>query len=101
MIPKNITKSNVLQAISKIDREGVPDRRQSTKYLLYYRGCDYPPKYVVALANEYANGELLDSELFGGGIETNGFLEGMGFEIILKSNREKISAHYSSKKSSR
>ena len=41
-----------------------------------------PPKYIVALANEFTNGYFLDSDEFGGGVETNNFLRGLGFEII-------------------
>ena len=81
MIPKNITRDHVLKALEKIDNEGVPSKRQSRKHLLLHDGKEYPPKYTVACANFYANGEFLSSELFSGGAETNNFLKKLGFEI--------------------
>lgn len=84
MIPKNITRIHLLQAIQDLDINGVPENRVSRKYTLIYLGKHYPPKYVVALANKYANEELLSSEHFGGGVETNTFLESRGFEISEK-----------------
>lgn len=84
MIPKNIRRNHILSAVQEIDRDGVPDRRQSRKYQLEVAGRFYPPKYVVALANKYANGEYLKSSRFNGGAETNGFLRGLGFTIVDK-----------------
>ena len=81
MIPKNITRDHVLKALEKIDNEGVDENRQSSKYYLMYKNREYPPKYTVACANFYANGEFLNSELFSGGAETNNFLKKLGFEI--------------------
>ena len=43
-IPKNINKEHVIEAIQKIDREGVPERRESTRFNLIYEGKYYPPK---------------------------------------------------------
>ena len=37
-IPKNINKEHVIQAIHKIDSEGVPERRESTRFSLSYEG---------------------------------------------------------------
>lgn len=84
MIPDNINRSHILSAIQEIDREGVPKRRQSKKYQLELAGRLYPPKYVIALANRYANGEFLKSSEFGGGAETNNFLRKLGFKIVGK-----------------
>jgi len=84
MIPKNICRIHVLRAIEEITKNGVPQNRGPTKYQLLFEGRHYPPKYVVALANEYANGHLLGSNDFGGGTETNNFLRNLGFEIIDK-----------------
>jgi hypothetical protein len=81
MIPKEISKENILSAIRLIDREGVPEGRTSRKFLLVFEGKYYPPKYVVALANQFAIGRLLESSLFNGGQETNSFLKRLGFEI--------------------
>lgn len=82
MIPKEISKENILSAIRLIDREGVPEGRTSRKFLLVFEGKYYPPKYIVALANKFTNGRFLESSLFNGGQETNSFLRRFGFEII-------------------
>ena len=83
MIPINITSSHITTAIGEIDRDGVPARRNSTRYDLLYNGQRYPPKYVVSIANRYANGvELIYN--FGGGYETNSFLEHRGYTIVPK-----------------
>lgn len=84
MIPKNITREHVLEAIREIDRNGVPSGRNSRKFILLYEGKSYPPKYVVSLANKYANEVMLDSLKFCGGQETNRFLGRLGFEILDK-----------------
>jgi hypothetical protein len=75
---------HVLKAIEEIDKLGVPKGRISRRYVLEYRGRFYPPKYVVSLANKYANGYELDPSEFSGGMETNSFLRGLGFNIVEK-----------------
>jgi hypothetical protein len=82
MIPKNIKQVHVLKAIREIDRKGIPKDRESKKFVLVYERKYYPPKYVVSLANKYANGVELDSSKFSGGQETNRFLAKLGFKII-------------------
>jgi len=81
MIPKNITKRHVLKALEHIKKYGVPSGRGSRKFLLEHDGKSFPPKYVLSLANKYANGKDLDSEKFGGGKETNDFLSKLGFTV--------------------
>ena len=81
-IPKNINKDHIIKAIQKIDREGVPERRESTRFNLSYEGKYYPPKYVISIANIFANGEEYSSSLFSGGDETNRFLSRLGFTIV-------------------
>lgn len=81
MIPKNIRKEHIIKAIREIDKNGIPKGRKSKKFSLLYNYSFYPSKYVLALANKYANGVLLIPEEFGGGIETNSFLQGLGFKI--------------------
>lgn len=81
MIPKNITQEMVLKALDIIDREGVPKRRNSTKYNIRYKGKLYPPKYALSLANVLADGSELKSSDFSGGDESNIFLQKLGFEI--------------------
>ena len=67
MIPKNIARNHILNAIQKIDKDGIPKGRDSKKFRLAYGAKTYPPKYVVSLANKLANGEELESSVFGGG----------------------------------
>lgn len=81
MIPKNITKEHVIKAIEEIENSKIPAPRTSKKFLLKYNGKAYPPKYVVSLANKYANSKRLSSNDFSGGLETNSFLENLGFKI--------------------
>jgi hypothetical protein len=81
MIPSNIDQAHILKAIGDIEKNGVPKGRESKKFQLIYNGKYYPPKYVVSLANKYANGIVLDSSKFSGGQETNGFLVRLGFNV--------------------
>lgn len=83
MIPGNITREHILKAMAEIDVKGVPRHRHSTKYRVMHGGRAYPPKYVISLANRYANGQEWPSSDFGGGQETNDFLEARGFETSL------------------
>lgn len=84
MIPDDINRSHLIEALKRIDSEGVPDAHQSTKFDLTYKGKRYPPKYVVSLAHIFINGEKWSHEHFSGGDETNGFLESRGFKVINK-----------------
>ena len=81
MIPKNITRGHILKALEQVEKYGVPPGRGSRKFLLEHDGKSYPPKYVLSLANKYANGKELDSDEFGGGNETNSFLSKLGFTL--------------------
>jgi len=82
MIPKNIKLEHILKAIEEIKRNGIPKGKNSRKFFLEFNGNYYPPKYVISLANKYANGEELDPEEFSGGEETNTFLKELGFNIV-------------------
>ncbi len=84
MIPNNITSANVIKALEQIEREGIPNNRQSTKHDLIYKGKRFPPKFVISKANFYANQEELDPSVFSGGDETNSYLSELGFEIVPK-----------------
>jgi predicted amidohydrolase len=89
VIPPNIKKEHILQALNQINKNGMPKQRESKKYWLKSKGYLYPPKYVIALANKFVNGEELRAEVFSGGRETNEFLRALGFEISEKSETEK------------
>lgn len=88
MIPSNIEKGHIVDAMRKIDSEGVSSGRGSKKFLVDFEGKRYPPKYVISLANKFANGEELDHSMFNGGQETNNFLKGLGFDIVEVSSSE-------------
>lgn len=81
-IPKNINTEHVIRAIKKVEMEGVPEKRESTRYHLYYENKLYPPKYIISLANLFANGVEYSSKLFSGGDESNNFLRSLGFNIV-------------------
>ncbi|MEB2492941.1 HNH endonuclease [Peribacillus frigoritolerans] len=92
-IPKNIKTEHVLRALSEIDNHRIPDERNSTKFNLLYEGRYYPPKYVLTIANKYANGhELIPSE-FSGGKESNSYLSDLGFEIISNEREHDLGNH--------
>lgn len=84
MMPSNITRDHIISAIGEIDRDGVPLRRKSMRHDLLNDGRRYPPKYVVSIANRYANGVDLSSYDFGGGDETNSYLRHWWFTIVPK-----------------
>lgn len=76
-----LTRDDVLKAVRQIDRDGVPPRRQATKFALVVNGKRYPPKYVVSLAAQAAAGRALRPDEFSGGPETNDALRALGFTI--------------------
>lgn len=82
MIPSNIERGHIIKAIREIDSNGILPGRESRSFLLIFEGKRYPPKYVLSLANKFANGEELDPSRFSGGQETNNFLKRLRFEIV-------------------
>ena len=82
MIPKQITGAHVEEAIRIIIRDGMPPGRRSRGYCLATKGEHLPPKYTIALAHRVATGELLPSDRFSGGPESNEFLRRRGFAVI-------------------
>ena len=81
MLDKRVNKQNVLDALSFIDKNGVPKRRNSTKFTLHQNDKAYPPKYVLSIATKIATGKELEANEFSGGDETNTFLMSLGFTI--------------------
>lgn len=82
MIPTTIVdRDDVLIALSRIDREGVPTVNQSRGVELRHGGKGYPPKYVISLAFEAATGRALPLSEF---ITTEAEyrLQGLGFSVI-------------------
>ncbi len=82
MIPKHITGAHIEEAIRLIMRGGMPPGRRSRGYCLATNGEHLPPKYTIALAHQVATGELLPSDRFSGGSESNQFLRRRGFAVI-------------------
>ncbi|MFM1772999.1 MAG: hypothetical protein RLZZ71_2141 [Bacteroidota bacterium] len=91
--PSNIEREHLLEAIQKIDMEGVTSDEDSNYYDVKYGDKYYPPKLVVSFANIFANGIELDRNSFEGGIGTPCFklLEKHGFEIFTKELEELLS----------
>ncbi|WP_175059859.1 hypothetical protein [Thermococcus sp. 2319x1] len=79
-IPKNISQEHVLRAIEEIDRKGILGKFKAINTFLVYNGRVYPPKYVITLANKYANGEFLDPAEFNTH-EAVKYLRRLGFRI--------------------
>jgi len=84
VIPNYLKRNHVLAAIAKIDRVGVSAGRFGLKYAVVHEGRHYPPKLLISLAHEAAKGVPYPSILFGGGRETNGFLQRLGFVVVEK-----------------
>ena len=82
MIPALITKAHIIEAMRRIDRDGIPARRGGRDYCLAKNGRHFPPKYTIALAHELATGNRLHSSEFSGGAESNRFLGGRGFDVV-------------------
>ncbi|MEG0324881.1 MAG: hypothetical protein RR619_12850, partial [Raoultibacter sp.] len=82
--PKAITKEDVLKAIEDIRSEGVPKKREPTKFNLVHHSRLYPPKYTLSIAAKYAIGEEFPTATFSSEDEANTFLIGLGFEIQAK-----------------
>jgi 5-methylcytosine-specific restriction protein B len=82
-IPKNISKGHIEKAIVDIEKSGVPANRLSKEYILKVADKQLPPKYVISIANKYANSVELNSDDFNA-VEAKNFLKKLGFEIITK-----------------
>jgi hypothetical protein len=94
-IPDNITIAHIDAAIQHILAHGVPSEHTSKKFNLVYidqagREFRLPPKFVIMVANRYANGvDLAHTELSGGWwgppgshYYANTFLHGLGYTIV-------------------
>jgi len=46
MIPNCIGRQHILEAIERIDRDGVPSGRGGWKFAISYEGRRYPPKLL-------------------------------------------------------
>ena len=60
-IPSSIEGPDILKAMRQIDKQTprYPKKRESTIYDLHRGNRTYPPKYVISIANRFANGTEL------------------------------------------
>lgn len=84
MIPKNITTDHIRKAISAISKSYIPPHRKGRSYQLLDNGKIFPPKYVLSIANKYANGTELESSDFDA-VEAKNFLIKKGFNVHARS----------------
>jgi hypothetical protein len=77
-----IRRIHIERAIRQIKAQNwVPERRNSRKYSLRYKGRDYPPKYLIMLAGKYATGKTLTPDDHSGGMQdSNKVLLSIGFK---------------------
>lgn len=85
----NITKQHVLDAVDKIEREGIV-LAPSTRFDVVINGKAYPPKEVMRYANLIANGTK--DWLYSGGEPTNKYLRKFEFEIVPKGEEPEMPA---------
>jgi len=86
LIPLGVKSIHVIRAIQETNSKGIPSGRESRKFALFFKGREYPPKYILSLANKYAGGKKLNPLKFSGGRETNSFLKRLGFVVNEKSS---------------
>jgi hypothetical protein len=84
-----ITREDILEAISALDRGDQHDFGPSTFYDLLHNDRRYPPKAVVGLAARRVLGRFLQPNEFSGGQESWAFrlLRDRGFTIVNKERR--------------
>lgn len=84
MIPRRITREQLVRAAEIIDQKGIPENRKSTRYNVLVNGKKYPPKYLIAVASKLALGKMISAQTYNGGLESNSFLRDRGFSITNK-----------------
>lgn len=94
-IPK-IDEQNITAAIKYIDEHGIPDKDKSTQYVLVTEeGKQYPPKYVIAVANHIANGVDIVTDGYNA-VEAKNYFETRGYNM--ESKQEKFELTISAEK---
>lgn len=85
-IPANIEREHIVSAIAEISKNGIPPNRQARKHFVEHREKKFPVKYVISIANRYANGQELppniDNIVFFTSNEAINYLSSKGFEIV-------------------
>ena len=85
-IPK-IEKQDIAAAMKYIDEHGVPEKNKSTQYVLATEdGKQYPPKYVIGVADHLANGVEILTNGFNA-VEAKNYFEARGYRIELKQEK--------------
>jgi hypothetical protein len=79
-----IRREHVEQAFREIDREGVGAKGGS--YFVKIGGKELPAKRVLRTAYRLANGADISTSAFSGGVFTARILEGLGVEVVVRSN---------------
>lgn len=64
MIPSGLKKKHIIKALIEIDKEGIPLKRRAKKFSLVFGGKEFPPKYVISIANKYLSGKELPPSEF-------------------------------------
>jgi|JI6StandDraft_1071083.scaffolds.fasta_scaffold10628_2 5-methylcytosine-specific restriction enzyme B len=82
-IPKNITREHIEKAILEINPSQIPSHRHEQHYSLIDGRKSLPPKYVISIANKFANSIELDSNDFNA-VEAKTFLLKHNFNVIDK-----------------
>ncbi len=85
-IPK-IEKQDIAAAMKYIDEHGVPEKNKSTQYVLATEdGKQYPPKYLIGVADHLANGVEILTNGFNA-VEAKNYFEARGYRIELKQEK--------------
>ena len=86
----NLTEENINQAILYIDKNGVPPGYKSKTADLIVNDKAYPPKYVLAVALQLADGTMVDVKDFHTNNAAN-FLQEKGFNIVKRVKEPEMS----------
>lgn len=87
-IPK-LTEESINKAIDFIDDHGIPSHNQSTVYQFVINGKKYPPKYVIGVANHFANGEEIHTQGYNA-VEAKSYFESQGYMIEMKQEKYEL-----------
>ena len=88
---ENITREHILEAIARVDREGVPDGMNYRAWALRYNNNNYPCKLVVSWAHEVLTGQEINNDpaVFQTQIAIK-CLEELGFEVVRFVGNQKV-----------
>ncbi|KAB0264726.1 HNH endonuclease [Microvirga brassicacearum] len=91
-LPKKVTADHIRLAMARIVETGIPSGASSTKFDVIdpVTEMPLPPKLVISIASEFANGQTYSRREFSGGNEANDFLRDLGFEIVRKNEGAQV-----------